>query len=69
MKAKVLYLLGALLLPLGFPFCVVFEFVKRLVPAVANVFHSVAYTTKRDWRYLKSYYADGFPKKSDKERS
>lgn len=64
MKDKLLYLVGMVIMPIGFVLCIPFAIASGLWEALKDT----AYDIKRNWRTLIEYYADGFPKASDKER-
>jgi hypothetical protein len=72
MKSKALYLLGALVMPVFLPlwllWCFLADLGGSLKIALRNTYYSTRHQAKQDWRTLVSYYADGFPKSSDKER-
>lgn len=72
MKTKALYLLGAVVMPLFLPlwllWCFVSDLARSLKFALRNTYYSTRQQAKQDWRTLVSYYADGFPKDSNKER-
>lgn len=68
MKDKVLYLLGALVMPIVFPICIVLSFLTNLWAAAKECYVDTAYDTRLNWRSVVSFYNAGFPKSSDKER-
>ena len=64
MKDKLLYLIGMIVMPIGFVVCIPFAIISGLLEASRDT----AYDIKRNWRTLVEYYRDGFPRRSTKER-
>ena len=64
MKDKILYLIGMIVMPIGFVVCIPFAIISGLVEASRDV----AFDIKRNWRTLIEFYLDGFPRRSNKER-
>lgn len=64
MKDKILYLIGMVIMPIGFVLCIPFAIISGLLEA----WKDTAYDIKRNWRTLIEFYRDGFPRRSKKER-
>ncbi|MNK80825.1 hypothetical protein D3C87_1005550 [compost metagenome] len=52
MKDKILYLIGAVLMPVAFLGCILLAFLDGLSEALKET----AYDTRRNWRTLVDYY-------------
>ena len=64
MKDKLLYLIGMIIMPIGFVVCILIALAEGLWEALKDT----AWDTKRNWRSLIEFYRDGFPRRSNKER-